>query len=132
MTLAAFQLNAFQWSFQVADVIPAFIEIIVPREFQRIQLGQDCFVTVKIADIYTTLGIRELFNPASTPQIQIYNPDGTIKTAFTNMTFISTGTYGYQHTTSASDQSGEYTAQFRATNGTVDSITLQQVIFKAF
>ena len=129
MTFLAFQADAFQWGFQSMDVIPTFIEFIVPKEHRIVKAGHDVLVVVKIADLYSTLGIRELFDPSSTPQIQVYFPDGTIAIAYTNMTFMDVGTYNYVYTTIASDPVGEYTAQFQATNGSVDSVSPLVKIF---
>jgi hypothetical protein len=112
------------------DIIPAFDKIIIERNFQKIALGQAVSLICSIQDITTTPGQHFQFDPSVTPQIEIFNPDNTIKVGFSNMTFISTGVYGYEHQTLYSDQIGMYTARFKAVDGTKTGITNKRVVFQ--
>lgn len=132
MTVTAFQSDAFQpYAFQAFDAIPTVTDVVIPREFREIQRGQDIFVTIKIADVYSVEGDRVLFDPNTLPSIQIYNPDGTIRTAYTAMIFLSLGTYGYQFDSLVTDQQGLYTGQFQITNGGATGITRTMALFEA-
>ena len=122
--------NVFDWSFSVMDVIPTFEMVIMEREFQLVEAGQAVTLLCSIQDIMTTPGQRFQFNPGTTPQIEIYNPGGTTKVVFTNMNFVSTGVYNYQHQTLAADEKGVYTARFKAVNGTMTGITDKVNVFK--
>lgn len=126
----AFHDEVFDWSFEIMDIVPTFDRVLMEREFQLVRAGQAVTVIASIKDIMTTPGQRYQFNPGTTPQIQLYNPDGTVKVAWVNMVFIATGLYNYQHQTTTSDQLGNYTAQFRATNGTMTGITDKLLVFE--
>ena len=126
----AFDFNAFDWSFLVMDIVPTFNKIIMEREFQLVEAGQAVTLLCNIQDIMTTPGQRFNFNPGTTPQIEIYNPDGTTKVTFANMNFISAGFYNYQHQTLVNDQKGIYLARFKAINGTMTGLTDKIAVFK--
>lgn len=126
----AFQSDTFTWGFMVMDVVPTFNKIIMEREFQIVEAGQAVTLVCHIQDIMTTIGERFDFNPSTTPQIEIYNPDGTTKVAFANMNAVSTGFFNYQHQTLAADQKGVYTARFKAVNGTMTGVTDKLAVFK--
>ena len=126
----AFQYDAFDWSFMVMDIVPTFNKVIVEREFQAVEAGQAITLVINIQDIMTTLGQRFNFNPGTTPQVEIYNPDGTTKVAFANMNFVLTGIYNYQHQTVSSDQKGDYLARFKAVNGTMTGLSDKMRVFR--
>jgi len=126
----AFDFNVFDWSFMVMDIIPTFVKIIMEREFQLVEAGQAVTLLASIQDIMTTVGERFNFDPGTTPQIEIYNPNGTTKVAFANMNFVSTGLYNYQHQTLVTDQIGLYTARFKAVNGTMTGLTDKLLVFE--
>lgn len=125
-----FDWNTFDWGFSVADIIPVFNKIIMERGFQLVEAGQAVTLLASIQDIMTTPGEKYQYNPSTTPQVQIFNPDGTEKVAFTNMNFIATGLYNYQHQTLVSDQKGVYTARFKAITGTMTGLTDRLAVFK--
>jgi len=126
----AFDWNVFDMGFSVMDVVPIFNKIIMEREFQVVEAGQAVTLLASIQDIMTTPGQRFQFNPGTTPQIEIQNPDGTVKVAFANMNFVSTGLYNYQHQTISTDQKGIYTARFKAVNGTMTGLSDKVNVFK--
>ena len=126
----AFQYDAFDWSFMIMDIVPTFNKIIMEREFLLVEAGQAVTLLCNIQDVITTPGQRFNFNPGTTPQLEIYNPDGTTKVTFANMNFVSAGFYNYQHQTISTDQKGIYTARFKAVNGTMTALTDKIVVFK--
>jgi hypothetical protein len=126
----AYDWEAFDWSFEVMDIVPTFDEVIVYREFAVVAVGQAVTVVAHIQDIMTTLGQRYNFDPDTTPQITIYNPDGSVAVATTDMNFVAVGYYNYQHQTLVTDQLGVYTAVFKAVNGTMTGTTAPLSVFK--
>lgn len=126
-----FDWLVFDWGFSVADIIPTLDRAIVEREFKRVEAGQAVAIIIDIKDIMTTVGERFDFNPATTPQIEIYDTVGVIKVAFTNMNFMgATGYYIYQHQTLSADVKGVYTARFKAINGTMTMLTDKMAVFE--
>ena len=128
--VTAFQPDAFQWGFQIMDTIPTFVEFPIARHFKKIHAGQAVLLPARVADIYTSEGVKLPFNPSSPPQIQIYYPDGTIKVPYTDMVFLNTGLYGYEHQSSGVDPVGVYTGDFSATNGQYTSVTVEIMLFE--
>lgn len=126
-----FDWLVFDWGFSVADIIPTLDRAIVAPEFAKVEAGQAVAIVINIKDIMTTVGERFDFNPATTPQIEIYDPVSTIKVTFTNMNFVGvTGYYNYQHQTLLADVKGPYTARFKAINGTMTMLTDKMVVFE--
>ena len=125
-----FDPNVFDWSFAIMSIIPTFNKIIMEREFQRVEAGQAVALICSIQDIITTPGQRFQFNPSLTPQVIIHNPDNTVKVGTTNMVFVSTGVYIYQHQTLSTDMIGFYTARFSAVDGSMTGITDRVVVFE--
>lgn len=121
--VTAFQPDAFQWGFQIMDTIPTFVGFPIAQKFRRVFPGQNIVIPCEIADVYTSPRISLPFNPSSVPQIKIYNPDDTLKLDFTDMFFMNTGLYGYEHEVLTDDQKGDYHVQFTATNGEKESHT---------
>lgn len=121
----------FAWGFDVADEIPVFNQVLIQREFKKVEAGQAVAFQVNIQDLTTSLGQRFNFDPATTPQVEIYNPNGSTKVAFTNMSFFGlTGYYTYQHQTLINDAIGIYTARFKAINGSMTSLTDKIAMFE--
>ncbi len=129
-TYIAFDPNVFDWSFSIMSIIPTFNKVVMEREFQKVEFGQAVNILCSIQDIITTPGQRFQFNPSTIPQVQLYNPDNTIKFAWSNMTFVSTGIYVYQHQTLTTDPIGIYTAQFMAVDGTMTGRTDKRNVFE--
>lgn len=128
---AVFDWNVFDWSFHIMDAIPTVNKVIVERGFRKVEQGQAVHVVVNIQDIMTTPGARYDFNPGTTPQIEIYNPDRTVKVALSNMVYLArTGHYGYQHQTDADDQVGIYTGRVKAVNGSMTAMSDLMVLFE--
>lgn len=125
-----FDYNVFDWSMAIMDVIPTLNKVIMEREFYIVEQGQAVNIVINIQDIMSTVGARYNFDPDTTPQIEIYNPDGSVAVVLTNMNFLSiTGMYGYQHQTDDESQQGAYTARFTAVNGTMTMLTDKIHIF---
>lgn len=124
-----FDYNVFDWTFLMADIIPIFENIDVYPINRIIEQGQAVVVVCRILDTMTTPGAKLLFDPGTTPQIQIFNPDDTTKVALTDMNFVSTGLYNFQHQTLTSDTIGVYTALFTAVDGTMTGLTERYSIF---
>ena len=128
-TEAVFDWNVFEWGFDVMDIPPAFKSIAIEPEFGIVEAGQAVAVVATIVDLTTTLGETIPFDPATLPEIEILNPDDTVKVAFTDMNFVETGKYQYQHQTLSTDQTGAYSVRLRAVDGTMTGLTTKTVAF---
>ena len=126
----AFDWLAFDWSFAIMDVIPTFDKIAMLRHFQLVEEGQFVGIFCYIVDIMTTPGSVYNFNPQTTPQVELYTPDGAMLVSFTNMSNISTGVYKYLHQTLLGQQKGLYTGRFKAINGTMTGLSEELALFK--
>ena len=115
----AFDHLAFDWAFSVMDVVPTFNKIAMQRGFKKIARGQAITIHAYIEDIMTTPGLRFPMDPTSLPTVTLYNPDGTLYLAESNMTKVSIGVYEYRLQTTVNDQVGLYSAKFKAVNGTM-------------
>lgn len=144
--------NVFDWSHHIMDIVPTFNKVIMEREFQLVKLGQAVTLLCNVQDIMTTPGQRFQFDPDNRPEIQVYNPDDTIRVAWATMNFVATGQYNYQlqtlgpgytvvfdelvfdedvfATETVLDVVGVYTAHFRAQHGTMKGITARVVVFE--
>src|SRR5437762_14180355 len=129
-TTAAFDKGAFSSAFFSTDVTPVFGLIRVDKEYRRVKAGSSVTVTVYLDDVETTPGRRFAFNAVNAPQIQVYNPDGTIKQAYTDMFNVELGVYEYQHVSLTGDSIGAYSASFKAVNGGETTITPSVGIFE--
>ena len=110
---------------------PVFEKAIVLRSFKKVKLGQAVTISVNIKDILTSPGQRISASSFVLPQIQLYNPDGTVKVSFVNMNWTDAGFYIYQHQTLNTDMAGLYSVRFRAVNITSTALTDKLVAFTA-
>lgn len=152
-----FDWNSFSWGFAMMDAIPTVNKTIIEREFQRVEIGQAIALIINLQNIMTSPGQRFNFDVFTPPQVEIYNPDNTVKVPFADMNHIGqVGYYNYQHQTTlggtfgggfdplsfdplsfatttfiiAADQTGIYTARFQAVNGTMTCFTDKMVVFE--
>ena len=116
--------------FDAVNVIPSLFKVLVPEQNRYIAAGQGIPITIYIYNMASSPGAKYLFNPDTTPQLQIYKPDGTTLLTYTNMVQSNIGTYTYQYQTSVNDGKGPYSAQFKAVNGDKTMLSKQIVIFE--
>jgi len=127
---AAFDPVAFDFAFAIFDAIPVFNKTIIPRGMQKVEAGQAIAIMVQVQTVMSLIGERFNFNPDHNPDVQLYNPDGTVKVAWSSMNYIgNVGYYIYQHQTIQADQVGSYSGRFRATNGSMTALSDLQVLF---
>lgn len=128
-TTAVFDSNVFDFAFDVVDVIPALLKVVVEREYRAIAAGQATEVVIYLIDNMTTPGRRYPFTPINPPTLQIYGPlDTSILTA-TAMRQVGDGIFSYSYQTLTSFSVGHYSAIFRCTNGDKEMVTKKHVIF---
>lgn len=128
-TTAVLDSNVFSFGFDIIDVIPALLKVVVEREYHHIAAGQAVDTVIHLVDTITTPGRKYPFTPAEAPTIQIYDPLDISILAATAMLQIGEGIFNYTHQTTTSYILGSYSAIFRCTNGTRDMITKKHVIF---
>lgn len=112
--------------------VPALFKVTLEREYKKITPGQAVSFSIKITDDSSTPGHKTLFNTATMPQVQIYNPDHSIKVAFTNMINSGVGVYRYDYQTLINDAKGTYTAAFKAINGDKTMLTLPVALYEVY
>src|SRR5205809_7606553 len=99
-TTAVFDRNVFGTGFDNFDIVPTVVRVSVHRNMQHIAAGQAVSIVIHVADVMSTPGKQYSFNPASLPEIQIYDPLGGIVVDFTVMDNINVGVYRYTYQTS--------------------------------
>lgn len=128
-TTAVLDINVFSFGFDIVDIIPALLKVIVEREYRHIAPGQAVETVIHLIDNMTTPGKRYPFTPANLPTIEIYSPLDVVTLAATNMPQIGDGIFTYSHQTTTAYITGAYSAIFRCTNGAKDMVTKKHVIF---
>jgi hypothetical protein len=129
-TTAVLDRNVFDFGFHIADTLPTVWKISVAREFQQIQAGQTIGITVHIMDTTTTYGHSFPFNPGVPPTMTLYDPEGVVILGSPfSMSQIGIGVYTYIYASQVTDPLGIYTAQFHASNGSVQMITRKSGVF---
>src|SRR5262245_41813117 len=129
-TTAPLDIVVFDFSFDVADILPVVWRIGVEEVYRFIQAGQSVAVTVHIIDNMTTFGRRYPYNPSIPPTMSVYYPDGTLVTGSPfSMANLTIGIYTYTYNTQQSDPLGLYTATFHTINGTASMYTRKAGIF---
>ena len=83
------------------------------------QKGETCPLEIEIRDKDT----GALSTPDTSVKITVTDSTGTVKVNYQAMPKKSTGIYYYNLQLAAGDESGKWTARFKATDGTKVSIT---------
>lgn len=128
-TTAVFDINVFDFTFDIVDTIPALLKVVVEREYRTVAPGQAVEVVIHLIDNMTTPGRRYPFTPAELPTIQIYDPLDISILAETNMRQVGDGIFTYTYQTTTNHIVGPYSAIFRCTNGTAMMVTKKHIIF---
>lgn len=129
-TTYAFSEDSFDLGFLCMDIIPSVKKLIITPENKIVSLGQAVVITCVVVENSTTIGQEFNFNPDNPPDIEIYNPDGTVKQAYASMNFIQDGYYIYQHQVATNDQKGFYTGKIKCSNGSMLCETEQLGLFR--
>lgn len=129
-TTAVFDSNVFDFAFDIVDIIPALLKVIVEREYSAIAAGQAVETVIHLIDNMTTPGRSYPFTPVVPPTIEIYGPLDTSVLAATAMRQVGDGIFSYSfQTVSSTHPVGHYSALFRCTNGDKTMVTKKHVIF---
>jgi hypothetical protein len=129
-TTAVFDSNVFDFAFDVVDIIPALLKVIVEREYSAIAAGQAAEAVIHLIDNMTTPGRSYPFTPVVAPTIEIYGPLDTSVLTATAMRQVGDGIFSYSfQTISGTHPVGHYSALFRCTNGDKNMVTKKHVIF---
>lgn len=127
-TTAVFDVNVFDFAFDVVDVIPALLKVVVERPYRAIAAGQGIAVVVHLIDNTTTPGRSFPFNPVTLPTIEIFSPEDISILAESYMRQIGDGVFSYSYQTAPSHQVGNYSAIFRCVNGSKTMMTKKHVV----
>jgi hypothetical protein len=128
-TTAVLDGNVFGFAFDVVDIIPSLLKVVVERESRKIAAGQAVEVAIHLIDISTTPGRRYPFTPLQPPNIEIFDPLDVVILTITDMRQVGDGVFSYSYQTIQNFISGDYSAIFRCTNGDYDMVTKKHVIF---
>jgi len=116
--------------FDAAYAVPFMQKAVMQRGFRRSSGGNTVPLLLYIQQGDTTPGRLYSLDPETSTQIQVYSPDGTIKTAYTNMVNKGLGIYEAVVPTSSSDPKGQYSADFKMVNGDKQTTTEKVRIFE--
>ena len=108
---------------------PSMFKVSIEREFVRVVVGQSVPVVLYICESSSTIRNKILFDPATVPQVEMFNPQG-FTIVFANMINMGMGIYKYTYTVQVGDPVGIYTAAFRATNGDKTMQTTRLALFE--
>jgi hypothetical protein len=128
-TTAVLDPNVFSFAFDIVDIIPALLKVVVEREYKKIAPGQAVETIIHLVDNMTTPGRRYPFTPIDPPTVEIYSPIDTVILAAVAMRQVGDGVFSYSHQTTTGYISGDYSAIFRCSNGDKDMVTSKHVIF---
>lgn len=128
-TTAAFQQDAFDFGFDIYDIIPVVSKITVEPQYGKIQAGQTVDITIYIIDNSSTPGRSYPFTLITPPVIEIFDPLGVTFSAPAPMRQTGEGIYSYTKITTTTDVIGPYSAVFTAVNGTSLLRTKKHIIY---
>jgi hypothetical protein len=116
--------------FDAAYAVPFMQKAVMQRGYRRTVSGNTVPVLLYIQQGDTTPGRLYSLNPETSTQIQVYNPDGTIKTAYTSMVNKSLGIYEAVILTASGDPKGQYQGDFKMINGDKTTVTEKVRLFE--
>ena len=116
--------------FDASYATPLLERVSIHPEYSRVTQGQSVPFRIHLQSVTTTFDKRYDLNTASTPQVELTNPDGTVKQAFIDMLSQGLGWYLYVHNVGVSYQKGSYTVRFKAVNGDKTLLTPKMHLFQ--
>lgn len=128
-TTAVLDSNVFDFAFDIVDVIPALLKVVLEREYRAIAAGQAVETVIHLIDNITTPGRQFPFTPVVPPTIEIYSPTDTVILAATAMRQIGDGIFTHSHQTTTGYAVGPYSSIFRCTNGDKTMVTKKHTTF---
>jgi len=124
-----FDPNVFDTGvFDTTYAVPFMQKAVIGRGFHRLVAGSSLPIQLYIQEGDTSPGRLFSLNPETSVQVQLYNPDGTVKVPYASMTNMALGVYAYQHTTLVGDSKGKYEMDFKMVNGDKTTITDKMLV----
>ena len=126
-TTAVLDRLVFDFGFDIVDVVPALLKVLVERQYKTVAAGQSVSVTIYLIDNMTTPGRSYPFTAPIPPEVQFYTPLDISLGSAVSMRQSGDGIYSYEITAPATV--GTYAAIFTCTNGLAEMVTKKHSVF---
>jgi hypothetical protein len=117
VTAIVFDPLVFDFAFDVVEAVPVLFSVLVEPHSHKVAINQDVTITAIFIDATTTPGRSFRMAIPEIPRINVYNPNGSLRSYNAPMVPVATGEYRYVHASTIYDVPGPYSIAIAATNG---------------